>query len=364
MPFWSKDEQTRIDETVNFIVGKLPPAEQANARAWLNTFITANYGTPAGRKILSDAMSTKPANQAGDKETRAARRALVIVRGDMINSAHPKRMNAPQIMAMPSGQVISAFAEMLPLFRVFVAQEQGNVALLQQYYDDFKAIPQVFLKKHIIITQSTPGVGGVGSVQNHNFYLDYKNQAFSMSPPGLTRPPYIVGAGLTIPCVNVPEIVWANVPGKGPVPTQGSFANIPGTRLNGADMMVTSAFSGCSFVFKRNGAGTFAAHIGPDGTLSNAGVGSIGPAPTLVNQLMATGNFGTPVLARTGALNVFGRGRSSLPAFPNGYAVNPMPGMSLILNSMFIFGICKSGMWSFYCQENQNGASTVQKIFG
>jgi hypothetical protein len=174
------------------------------------------------------------------------------------------------------------------------------------------------------------------------------------------------GDGLPIQAVNVPEMYWFNVPGRGniPNPPPGSFATIPCTELTGADLMVTSAFTGCSFCFKNNGGAIYAAHVSPDGTAANAGP-SIGPAPPLANQIggpAGTGDFNAPAGAVAGALSVFGRGLSNVVGFPNGYAVNPQPGTPLTAASMYVFGIRQAGVWRVVYQENNAGNKTFGQL--
>ncbi|MGC8470417.1 MAG: hypothetical protein ACP5NI_10970, partial [Acetobacteraceae bacterium] len=128
------------------------------------------------------------------------------------------------------------------------------------------------------------------------------------------KPMHIQGAGITVRAVNVPEIYWANVPGRGnnaaAPPAGGNFAGIVATPLTSVALMVTSAFTGCSFCFKNHGGAVYAAHIGP----ATPNDPSIGPPPTLANQLIATGDFAAPAAAGAvaGALNVFGRGASRI----------------------------------------------------
>ena len=126
-------------------------------------------------------------------------------------------------------------------------------------------------------------------------------------------------------------------------------------------LMVTSAFSGCSFCFKDNGGSVFAAHVSP-ATPTDP---SIGAAPALATQLggqQGTGDFASPQAATAGALQVFGRGFSNLQGKGAGYAVQVVPGMPLTAASMYVFGVVIGHSWHFYSQENNNGVKTVTTL--
>jgi hypothetical protein len=361
MALWGKDDQTRLNETFDFIASKVPGNEQTVVLGFLRNWLNRTYG--AGSNQLSQAMSTSGFNNTGDKQTRAARRALVILRGDMLNAANPLRMTANQIMNMASGQVVTALEALLPNFRIFAQQEERVTTGLQIRFNQFVNNPQTFLANAIVVCQSAPGAGGVGAAIDHRFILNYADQNYMLLPLNTAKPQTVRGDGLIVKAVNVPEMYWFNVPRRDNNPVSGSFARIPATELTGADLMVTSAFTGCSFCFKSNGGSVYAAHISPDGTAANAGP-SIGAAPALATQLggangAGTGDFASPPGATAGALSVFGRGFSNLGAFPNGYTVNAMPGTPLTAASMYVFGIRRNNVWHLIYQENNAGAHTT-----
>jgi len=361
MAFWNKDAQTRIDETVAFIAGRVPANEQTVVRDFLNRFISTSYVGAAMTKVFSEVLSTRQSANPGDKDVRAARRALVILRGDMLNNAHPLKLQVPAAMAMPPAQVMQAMTIMLPQLRLFAQQEERVNTLLQTRFNEFTTNPDVFLQNHIVVTQSAPSATGTGAAENYRFLYDYKNQAFSLLPAALAKAVTFRGDGLIVNAISVPEIYWFNVPGRGRLPAPGSFARIPATELTGANLMVTSAFSGCSFCFKETAGNVYAAHISPDGTAANAGP-NIGAPPTLANQLRATGNFETPLAAQAGALQVFGRGSSNLAAIPGGYTVQAVAGVPLISSSMYVFGMRIGGAWRLVYQENTLAGKTVGRL--
>jgi hypothetical protein len=364
MAFWSKDTQVRIDETVAFILSKIPAPEQAVAKRFLENWIRRNYPQAEGLKAFSEALSTRSFSNVGNKDERAARRALVILRGDMLNASSPLWMRATTTMAMPSGQVVPALMAMIPAFRLFAQQEENVNTLLRLEFDELRATPQAFLQDNIVVMQSSPGVAGAGKAEDHRFYYDYSEQLFKFMPAGGRTGTRVNGQGIVHKAINVPETFWFDVPGRGLNPVPGNFGRITATQLTGADMMVTSAFSGCSFCFKENAGATYAAHISPDGTQAMAGP-SIGPAPALAMQLggpAGTGNFYSPIGARAGALSVFGRGFSNLAGKAAGYAVQSVPGVPLTQNSMYVMGVQINGAWRLIFQENNAGVRTVGRL--
>lgn len=363
MGFWDKDDQVRLDDTFDYIVTRVPAQEQACVMAFLRNWVGRNYTGNLGQ--LSGGMSTRGHAAVGDKNARAGRRALVIMRGDLLALTCPLRMSAAQIMAMPAAQVAPAVMALMPAFRVFAQQEERVNTLLQVKLNEFKASPQAFLRNNLIVTQSSGSATGVGQAENHRFIYNYAEQQFMLLPTALNKPQTVTGDGLIVKAVNVPEVYWFNVPGRGnvaaPAPGNGTFAQIRATTLAGAGLMVTSAFTGCSFCFKTAGGNVYAAHISPDGTAANAGP-SIGAQPELARQLIATGNFAAPAAAQAGALSVYGRGLSNVAAHPAGYAVNALAGVPLTAASMYVFGVVKGGGWRLYFQQNNMGAKTVGRL--
>jgi hypothetical protein len=360
MALWTKDETVRINDTVTYIAAQCPVAERPAIQTYLNNWIGANFNTPALRSAFSQQLSTDGVAGRGDATARAGRRALVILRGGMLNAANPLYLAPAGVMAMPAGAIAAALAAVILPFRIFALQEQGNNTQLQAALTSLTTQPDIFLQNNVVVCQSWGAPPG--GMLAHKFLFDYRNQTFLMLPPAMPQPNSIVGAGINVNAVNVPEIYWANVPGRGNnaagPPAGGTFAAIVATPLTGATLMVTSAFTGCSFCFKNNGGLVFAAHIGP----ATPNDPSIGPPPTLATQLVANGNFAAPAGAVAGALQVFGRGLSNIVGLAPGYTVQPVPGMPLVSASMYVFGVVIGGAWRIYSQENQGANKTVRRL--
>jgi len=361
MAVWSKDQQVRINETFDYIASRVPGGERKVVKDFLKNWLTGTYGGAVGQRLFSESLSTRHDKHVGNKETRAARRALVILRGDMLNGTNPLKMQAAQIMAMPSALVSTSLNSLLPAFRLYAQQEERVNTALQIKLNSFKSNPQTFMQANLVVMQSAPSATGTGGAMAYRFLYHYADQVYLLVPAASARPNGVRGDGIVLQVVNVPEMFWFNVPGRGNTPAAGSFAQLPCTELTGADLMVTSAFTGCSFCFKNNGGHVYAAHISPDGTAANAGP-SIGAAPALATQLVATGDFTAPPGAVAGALSVFGRGHSNLPAVPNGYTVNVIPGTPLVAASMYIIGTESGGIWRLVYQENNGGVRTVGRL--
>lgn len=369
---WGKDAQVRIDETKAYICGLYPLGDRPTIRAYLDHLISGMFNTPALEKVFSATLSTHDYmfKGRGDEDTRAQRRALVILRGSLLMN-QASTLTPDQVMSKPAGEIPALLAAVRDGFHIWAMQERQNNGPLQHAFNSLTANPVQFLQNNLVVCQSTGAAPGAAI--NHIFLYDYKNQYFQMIPEqqigvhgqqgggiGYLKPAHIAGTGITVQAVNVPETYWADVPGRGAVAAglgAGTFAQIAATQLTGANLMVTSAFSGCSFCFKQNGAETFAAHISP-ATPDRA---TIGAPPTLANQLNANGNFGSPPNAAAGALQVYGRGFANIAGHPAGYAVDPVPGMPLVQASMYVFGI-NNGGWRFYAQQNQMGTKTVTQL--
>src|ERR1700722_14105546 len=123
----AKDRQLRIDETVDNIVGRVPGGERNSVRMFLLHWITNTYGGRGqqGQNLFSDLLTTDGVWFRGNQETRAARRARVILRGEMLSNGQPLRLQVNQIRVMPSCQVAAAVDAMIPAFRLYACQEEG-----------------------------------------------------------------------------------------------------------------------------------------------------------------------------------------------------------------------------------------------
>lgn len=355
---WDKSDQTRVNETIAHIVSLCPAQERQTIKAFLDHWIAANYPNAGMFGALSSALSTSGYHGVGDEATRAARRALIMLRGDMIAATNALHVTPAHVMGLQGGQVTQQLTAILPAFRTYALQEERVRTRLQDALTDLLTQPSIFLANNLVVCQSW-GVPP-GGVLKHRFIFDYANQVYLLLPPAMPHALNNANRELEIDAVNVPEIYWANVPGRGNVAAAAppNFTGIVATPVQGASLMVTSAFTGCSFCFKNNGGSLYAAHVSP----ATPNDPSIGAPPTLANQLIANGDFAAPPGANAGALRVYGRGASNLAAHPNGYAVNAVPGVPLVAASMYVFGMLIGGGWRIYSQENNNGAKTATRL--
>lgn len=95
--------------------------------------------------------------------TQLSRRALVILRRELIDSQHEMYMTTPAIMSLPSARVAATVAEMIPNFCLFALQEEGAIATLQFKLNELITRPQEFLARHEILTQSANNLTGIGT---------------------------------------------------------------------------------------------------------------------------------------------------------------------------------------------------------
>jgi hypothetical protein len=189
------------------------------------------------------------------------------------------------------------------------------------------------------------------------FFYDFVNDAyvFDVTAPPAARNAFGCAAAI------VPAVFWHQVPGRTNAQKAGSFAQIVPAELTGANLMVSTQFSGCAFCFKVTGTRIFAAHIMPD---DGAGGVLQGGGAELARQLagqvagVTAGDFVAPGNG-PGQFLVYGAGYSNLPAFPNGYPVRTVADQY-----MNILGVMKGGgAWRIYSQHTLNGVYTTVRIY-
>ena len=356
MAFWNKNEDTRINETVAWIAAKAPPAQRFHVQKFLTNFLTSSFYPAEVRKRLSKMMSTSGFSNTGNEETRHGRRALVILARELIDGSHPRHMEPPEIMTMAAAGVAPLVRELISNLCIFALQETGSTGSLEFHLNELTTRPEEFLAKHDVLTQSANTPTGIGSQRLHRFQYEYKHQRFLIMAEEIRNPPpppKVPSLGILMQAVNVPELFWFNVPGRGNTRI-GSFARIPCTELTG-NLMVTSLFNGCTFCFKRTGGSTFAAHIAPDGQLRPGGTpaDNIGPPPTLARQIGTGGNFNdNAAAAAAGPLHVYGRGFSNLAGrqMEGGYFTDVALG-GATKRKVCIIGTRVRGIWRFVAQE-------------
>ncbi len=355
MGLFSKGAQARIDETLDYIVLAVPANERVAVRARMNAKIQGMTGG-GSIKGLSDPMSMNDAADRGTDPSRKVRRSIILMEAVAISSAGG---DPAAIKGLAPGPALVRFNQDIDWLRLLADQARGNANLLRAKYQALVANPLTFLQNNLVIVQ---GSGTDGLMHQSMFFALYNGiprYKIVATPPGDTPHCY------TFPVLNVPAILWSNVPGRTTNPIRGSFATIDGTHLTGGTVMVTTQFSGCSFCFKSVGVNTYAAHIWPDdervpgsgiagggtklaqqlaGLDEYAGVGV--PGPTVPN--VTAGDFAAPA-PNGGVFNVYGSGYSNIVGNATGYP--PRNGNDWMTMLAFL----QTGTWRFYSQHIING---------
>jgi hypothetical protein len=146
--------------------------------------------------------------------------------------------------------------------------------------------------------------------------------------------------------VSIVATQWSDVQGRGNNVNAGSFAQIRGVELAGAEIVVTTQFTGCSLCFADSGGSVYAAHIDPGNWKR---LPDIGDGNVLARQLCGEvqGVVGAGFSNAQGAVSIYGREKSNLHNYPHGYG-------GLSLNYFTMIGFYQNG-WHIYTQDNNVG---------
>jgi hypothetical protein len=351
MGIFSKGAQTRVNETIDFIVGGVPPTERATVRSYLNARIQGMTGG-GSVKGISDPMSMNDLVNRGTEPERKMRRAIILLES-VVMTPSP---TAPAVKGLGAGALPGRYNPLLEALRLLADQDRGGANLLRDKFNELTANPVPFLTNNLLLIFGSNQNG----LMNQYFVFEY-----TMGVPKfkfLTARPGTASRCYTVPVLNVPAVLWSNVPGRTDDPDAGSFATINGTHLTGATVMVTTQFSGCSFCFKDHGGQVYAAHIWPDDAdVEDSGMPVAhghGGGTRMARQLagleapgVTGGDFAAPAPGG-GNFEVYGTGYSNVGGQAGGYPVR-------VGNDwMTLIGLRHGGNWTFYSQHVQNGAIT------
>lgn len=239
----------------------------------------------------------------------------------------------------------------------FAAAVASPAGIAHVFNNHFAANPLAFIQQHRILIQGgtqgqnllTAPAPGYQNVLAFRFYFVPASHRFQLSSVAL--PPAAIPSH-NFNAVSVPALLWSLVPGRGavanppalPPPPPPSFAAMQGIELAGANWMMTTQLTGCSFCLAEQGGVAYASHITPMTTLTGL---------TLANQLMGLqpgvggavmSNHPNPALAPVG---VFGSGAGNFPVAFGGNAFYPAVGT---YQSMSIFGQSLGGGWRIFAQ--------------
>jgi hypothetical protein len=350
-----KTEASRITETLTMIQGApdLTGAIRTAIVAWVN----AQYNRlTAANKLafsqLSSDMSVKrniaPGTQKGSEPEREKRRAVFLLWmaiGKAQNIDLFVKPRADLAMSMPTAALNDAFSDVMLKAAVVASVAGGQFA-----YNDLSTNPRRFIARHrIMIPGSATGGNRFSTAPNGNyqnvlpFFFQYNagEDRFELGAVLNVQ----LGASYGFQTVSVPAVHWTQVPGAGAAPC--NFAGILGCELTGANMMVTTQFTGCAFNWTLHLGVLRASHVSPSGggpgTYPGGGL-ALAQQVTLNGAMANAGN--TPV-------TVFGGGAGNAPvAGGNQFYPNTVQHQ---IRWVSIFGVVKGGGWRFYTQVIDGG---------
>jgi len=362
----TKAPTTRIDETLDYISGytgldaSLVQDAAAFADGYIgraqwtnnNVYFTKDAQNNVGSgdyRHFSNHMTMTDATTPGNKNQRAMRRAIFLLRsamGDTQAAAHAKAILITDVQQAFDDVMVQAACSQNQQVGKTDANEYVFKRLLR---DD----PLGFLGRIRVIVH---GAVKVDSKNNTNpvpftFYYDGSKSRFVFhAVQGGFK--HAGSFGLTVS--SVPAFQWDTVPGRGTDPARGSFDTIRATELS-EKCMVTTQLIGCSFCLQDAGGSLFACHLKPSTSVNGV---------QLAQQL--TGSVPNVTRAKfsnappsTNPVYVFGRGHGS---FPNGggYDVRLEGGSRYAT----VLGLQRKGVWSLYAQEvYDDGIIGVRKIW-
>jgi hypothetical protein len=355
MGFFSKDVQDRINDTVTYILNRCPHAEKTSIREFINQGLS-NYTSDIESNVKSfsnDVLSMRKVTGAGEEADRAKRRAIA-----MIETLKANALTAKNVVIAP-GQLDFKLNALIEELRLGADEKTGTGTLLANKFTELQTTPQIFLQRHSLFTfGSTQRNTGLNNVVNQSFFYDFRQTKYKMMPAAPMELPHTH----MFNAVNIPAVSWYDVPGRTMNITNGSFAGIEATELTGANVVMSTNFTGCALCFKEVGGRLFAAHVMPAG--GDEGTNSIGSGELLARQLcgldpnVTAGDFAPPV-PTGGTFYVYGARYSNIPGHAEGYpGADPTTG-----KNMSIIGFQNTGTWSIYALHNQRvGASVIKKL--
>jgi hypothetical protein len=293
-------------------------------------------------------MSMTRVADPGSKDERKLRRAIYFLWKAMGNNAR-----ADQAKTTPTGDLDYDFRRTMEKAWIVRGRKTGGCSGAEYVFTHGLMLhPKAFMRRNRLTVSGSPTIAtnqGGKNVQTFHFGFDALGDKYSISP---TSP----GAGsYPFSAVSIPAIHWSDAAGRGVDPTSGSFANIKGILLDGANIMVTTQFTGCSCCFKGAANGVYATHLSPkekgkpnltDVTLAGQ---LLGRDPNVTGGDFANGGGGGPFF-------VYGRGASNVAGQPGGYSQD--------LWMMYVLGFRRTAGWKLYSQHvGPAGVAAVVRIF-
>lgn len=362
-----KLDSTRIKETISYISNNAnldaqlrgPVAQFCRATfPKLSAFDFGPYRTEFETVAESLSVKQNVTVAAGTKDERKKRRAIALIWVAM-NKVNTGGVGTPPpalaaAMGMPAGNLDAALTDAVLKAAVCASPASAQIVFTTQVV----AHPLPFITAHKVFVKGSPAGGAkftavngpdYSNVLNFYFQFDCGRNRFVFNAAANA----LLGASHRFATVSVPAVNWYDVPGNGgeAAPVQpGNFAQILGCELTGADFMVTTQFTGCTFSWTDFGGVIRASHVGPTKAgypaanlaTSYAGGGN-GVATRMINQLAPAAGMAN---APGALLRVFGRGAGNAPAVAGGNPYYP----NAALEYATIIGRRKNAAWKFYLQ--------------
>jgi hypothetical protein len=354
-----KNADTRITETLAFIKDTVLVkfSDRLFIEKYLGDYLLATFPnkTSPQYKAFSDDLSMNSVANAGNEQERMLRRLLVLMWKVMGNAG-----KATAAKTMPVALLAPHLYNSIPKAMICAgirSSDQGPARYVLEQL--FRVNPASFLNDNaIMISGSTRNSGLAQNVLSFQFGYDALSDRYVFKPSTLPEAGFYVFDAVSIPAVN-----WWDVPGRGNILNNGSFAQIHGTELSGSTIMLTTQFTGCSFCMKEHLGHLYAAHISPASVLSEHATyktNGLALARQICGEIatVAAGDFGNAA-GGLGPFRVYGRDKGNA-GFPGGY-----PFTSSSLDYCCIIGFETNGNWSLYCQHSaqQKVVGTVHGIF-
>ena len=367
----AKTDTQRINDTLNFLQNtnivtnaERTPAYQL-ALAFVNArFPVANAGTPAYHQF-SQSMSLGYHALSDPNQRRRMARALFLL-WKAIEDHDPQfpmpHANAAQInQATAERQLRNYIRKARCVYETIHGGHAGANHVVTQV---FLINPLQFLDENKVF------IAGSGALDATQAPRNVQPSVFFYAP-GRDRYEFQVNGfgGNGIAPLNVESVTafhWTNprylppppLPPAVPPPPNiatANFSNMTGIELSGANMMVTTQFTGCAFCMAEHNGSMYCAHVSP----SVPGMAANITGDPLARRIIATNG----AFANAGGtqVRVFGRNVGSAPN-PQGYSIGNGGGNDTY---MTIVGFLGGTSYEIYSQTTRaNRIHATRKIYG
>jgi hypothetical protein len=317
----SKNDATRLTDTIAFIRGATVPPAHANKRAAVADLLADREATHRIPDTISPAMSQGSnytiVGRDQVKEQRHYRRAIILVRAALLGT--DRNFAAGEVNQIADASLPAALGTVLD--EVTTQLADLNLKLNQLRND-----PLAFLTNNSfnMVGEATSGP------MDYDFYYDKLGQLYVLTLKEKNQ------IWVSVP-VNVFHLHVQKYAGLGkPAKAGGHWLDVDGTVVVGApDLMVTTQLTGCAIVYHLNGANLVAAHVQPSADVN---------AEAICTNLRADGRLSkAPGKTVTG---VFGA-QLAKGGDPKNYLK--------VGNRNYCVGVKSGGNWDLYAQQRPGG---------